>query len=73
VSLYPLKTDQASSTINQSINSLHSYGVDYSVGSMSTHLEGSEEQVWDSLKGMFYKAQEAGEVSMVVTITNAAH
>ena len=72
VSLYPLKTDMASSVINQSIESLHGYGVDYTVGSMSTHVEGSEDQVWDSLKSMFRKAQQNGEISMVVTITNAA-
>lgn len=73
VSVYPLKTAKASSVINQSIDSLHNFGVDYKVGSMSTHVEGSEEQVWESLKGMFRKAQETGEVSMVITITNAAH
>lgn len=73
VSLYPLKTNEASSAITQSIDSLHNYGVEYSVGSMSTHLEGNEKQVWESLQGMFRKAQESGEISMVITITNAAH
>lgn len=72
VSIYPLKTGQSGAVINQSIESLHNYGVDYHVGSMSTHLEGDEEQIWESLKGMFRTARAAGEVSMVVTITNAA-
>jgi uncharacterized protein YqgV (UPF0045/DUF77 family) len=72
VSLYPLKTDQASSVISSSIDALSDRGIEYSVGSISTHLQGSEEQVWSSLQEMFRNAQGSGEVSMVVTITNAA-
>jgi uncharacterized protein YqgV (UPF0045/DUF77 family) len=72
VSLYPLKTDQASNVISSSIDALGEQGVEYSVGSISTHLHGSEEQIWASLQQMFRNAQGSGEVSMVVTITNAA-
>ncbi|MTI95573.1 MAG: hypothetical protein FH749_08805 [Firmicutes bacterium] len=72
VSLYPLKTNQASDVINNSIDALGSQGVQYSVGSMSTHLHGNEEQVWQGLQQMFQNAKKSGEVSMVITITNAA-
>ncbi len=72
VSVYPLKTSDASNVITNSINSLSNEGVEFSVGSISTHLHGNEEQVWNSLKEMFQNAQNSGEVSMVVTITNAA-
>ncbi|RJX27920.1 MAG: hypothetical protein C4554_03360 [Dethiobacter sp.] len=72
VSIYPLKTSDASSIINNSINSLNNQGIEYSVGSISTHLHGSEEQVWKSLKEMFHNAQNSDEISMVITITNAA-
>ena len=72
VSLYPLKTDQASHVINSSIDSLDLHDIEYTVGSVSTHLHGSEEKVWESLQDMFKNAQKSGEVSMVVTITNAA-
>ncbi len=72
VSVYPLKTSDASNVITNSINSLSNVGVEYSVGSISTRLHGNEEQVWNSLKDMFQNAQNSGEVSMVVTITNAA-
>lgn len=72
VSIYPLKTTNASAIVNQSIDSLQGQGIDYTVGSISTHLHGTEEQVWGSLKEMFRKARQDGEVSMVVTITNAA-
>lgn len=72
VSLYPLKTSNASSVINNSLEVLNNKGIEHSVGSMSTHIHGSEEQVWAGLKEMFRNAQQAGEVSMVVTISNAA-
>ncbi|SHJ50305.1 Uncharacterized conserved protein YqgV, UPF0045/DUF77 family [Geosporobacter subterraneus DSM 17957] len=72
VALYPLKTSHASEVINSSIDTLRNQGVQYSVGSMDTHIHGSEEQVWSSLRTLFDTAQRAGEVSMVVTITNAA-
>ena len=72
VSIYPLKSPDNSAMINRSIESLEQQGLDFSVGSISTHLHGSEEQVWTGLQEMFRKAQGQGEVSMVVTITNAA-
>ncbi|MDW7674138.1 MAG: YkoF family thiamine/hydroxymethylpyrimidine-binding protein [Bacillota bacterium] len=72
VSLYPLKTNNASSVINNSIQSLDNQKLEYKVGSISTHLHGNEDQVWQGLQQMFHQAQANGEVSMVVTITNAA-
>ncbi|AOT70960.1 YkoF family thiamine/hydroxymethylpyrimidine-binding protein [Geosporobacter ferrireducens] len=72
VALYPLKTSHASEVINNSIEALRNQGVQFSVGSMDTHIHGSEEQVWNSLRSLFSTAQNSGEVSMVVTITNAA-
>ncbi len=72
VALYPLKTSDASEVINNSINALRDQGVQFSVGSMDTHIHGTEEQVWGSLRSLFQTAQNSGEVSMVVTITNAA-
>lgn len=72
VSIYPLKTGEATQVISSSIDSLNNGYIKYTVGSISTHLHGNEAQVWDSLQQMFRRAQESGEVSMVVTITNAA-
>ncbi|SET67451.1 Uncharacterized conserved protein YqgV, UPF0045/DUF77 family [Natronincola peptidivorans] len=72
VTLYPLKTKDASAVINNSIDTLNQAGVEYNVGSMATHLHGNQEQVWNGLKRLFDEAQRSGEVSMVVTITNAA-
>lgn len=72
VSIYPLKAPDNSSVINSSIESLERQGLEFKVGSISTHLHGSEEQVWTGLQEMFRNAQRSGEVSMVATITNAA-
>jgi uncharacterized protein YqgV (UPF0045/DUF77 family) len=72
VSIYPLKAPDSSTMIQNSLETLERQGLDFSVGSISTHLHGSEEQVWRGLKEMFDQAQRQGEVSMVVTITNAA-
>jgi len=73
VSLYPQKTTNASSIITDAINTLAQQQVNHKVGSLSTHIDGNDEQVWQGLKAMFEKAKSAGEVNMVVTISNAAH
>lgn len=72
ISLYPLKTDNASSVIKNSIRVLDNENVDYKVGSISTHIHGPEDDVWKSLRDMYKHAKDNGEVNMVVTITNAA-
>ncbi|SCY69376.1 YkoF family thiamine/hydroxymethylpyrimidine-binding protein [Alkaliphilus peptidifermentans] len=72
VALYPLKTSNASDVINHSINTLENHRITYNVGSMDTHIQGNDDEVWNSLRTLFDDAKEAGEVSMVVTITNAA-
>ena len=50
VSIYPLKTTQATNVINEAINKLDGQAVDYHVGSISTYLEGEEEEVWSNLR-----------------------
>jgi len=72
VALYPLKTNNATQVINDSISTLQNQRVTYNVGSMDTHIHGNDEEVWNSLKSLFNQAKNSGEVSMVVTITNAA-
>jgi uncharacterized protein YqgV (UPF0045/DUF77 family) len=72
VSIYPLKTDNATKVINDSVNALKGTNVDYKVGSMNTVLNGSKEEVFNSIQTMFTQAEKSGgEVSMVVTIGNA--
>lgn len=73
VAVYPLKSKKASEVINQSIDALGNTNVRYQVDEMKTHLTGTNEEVFRSLESMFDTAQhQGGEVSMVITITNAA-
>lgn len=72
VSLYPQKTTNASKVINDSIRSLAGQGVNYQVGSISTRIHGSEEQIWSGLRSLFDKASSTGEVNMVITLSNSA-
>ncbi|KAB3525837.1 YkoF family thiamine/hydroxymethylpyrimidine-binding protein [Alkaliphilus serpentinus] len=72
VALYPLKTSNATEVINNSINSLQNHRITYNVGSMDTHIQGNDDEVWRSLRTLFDEAKNKGEVSMVITVTNAA-
>ncbi|MDD3839626.1 MAG: YkoF family thiamine/hydroxymethylpyrimidine-binding protein [Clostridia bacterium] len=72
-SLYPLKTNDATSIIDNSIMTLKQSNIEYNVGSISTHIHGDEDEVWKGLKALFDEAQRGGEVNMVVTISNAVH
>ncbi|MFZ5643567.1 MAG: YkoF family thiamine/hydroxymethylpyrimidine-binding protein [Bacillota bacterium] len=72
VSLYPQKTTDASQIISDSIKSINNNGLNIDVGSISTRLQGSEDEVWRGLKTLFDQAGNRSEVNMVVTLTNSA-
>lgn len=73
VSLYPTESVDADHVINQSIERLRELPVEYEVGPVSTELRGRPEDVWASLRRMYEEASiRGGEVSMVITLTNAA-
>lgn len=72
VSLYPQKTNNASQIINDSIRSIEKNNLQVEVGSISTRLQGTEEEVWDGLKTLFAGAKDRSEVNMVVTLSNSA-
>lgn len=73
VSIYPQKTNNASQVITSAIQTLSQENIQYKVGSLSTHIDGNDEQVWNGIKKVFNEAQNSGEVSMVVTISNSEH
>lgn len=73
VSIYPLKTNNATQVIDGAIQTLSQENIKFKVGTLSTHIDGNEEQVWSGIKKVFDEAQKAGEVSMVVTVSNAVH
>ncbi len=72
VALYPQKTTNASQIVNSSLQSLNQQNLHTSVGSISTRLQGSEDEVWAGLKSLFDQAKNQSEVNMVVTISNSA-
>ena len=73
VAVYPLKTNNASGIINNSINALKDKNVNYNVNSMNTMLSGNKEEIFNSLSTMFSEAENiGGEINMVVTISNAS-
>ncbi|MFZ5967418.1 MAG: YkoF family thiamine/hydroxymethylpyrimidine-binding protein [Bacillota bacterium] len=73
VAIYPLKTSHATNVIDNSIRTLKDSTVSYTVNSMNTHLTGTKAEIFGSLEAMFTEAENVGgEVSMVVTITNAS-
>lgn len=73
VAVYPLKTSHATNVVNNSINALQDTNVQYSVNSINTKISGTKSEVFNSLEAMFTEAENSGgEVSMVVTISNAS-
>ncbi|MGI6776602.1 MAG: YkoF family thiamine/hydroxymethylpyrimidine-binding protein [Acetivibrionales bacterium] len=72
VAVYPLKTNNASNVITNSINALHATNVNYNVNSMNTRITGTKEEIFKSLEKMFTEGENSGgEINMVVTISNA--
>jgi len=72
ISLYPMETTNSDQIINQALSSIQHQGVACEVGTMSTFIKGSPEQVWQSIKTLYDTASSgAKELSMVVTISNS--
>ncbi len=72
VSLYPQKITNASQIINNSIDSLRQHDLRTQVGSISSRLQGTDEEVWAGLRSLFDQAGTQSEVNMVVTLSNSA-
>lgn len=71
VSLYPVETIDSDHIIMDSLKSMTEYNLNYDIGSLSTHLSGGREQVWNAIRSLHDKALATGhEVVMVVTISN---
>lgn len=72
VAVYPLKTNDSTKVIKDSIKAINGNDVEYTVNSINTKISGTREEVFKSLENMFTEAEKSGgEVSMVVTIGNA--
>lgn len=72
VSVYPQNTQKANEIITDAIGKLKQQSVQCKVGTVSTHVDGNDEQVWQCVKSAWDSAKSEGEVSMVVTFSNTA-
>ncbi len=70
VSVYPQNTQNANHIITDAIGKLNQQSVQCKVGSVSTHIDGNEDQVWQCVKSAWDSAKNSGQVSMVVTFSN---
>lgn len=71
VSLYPVETTESDDVIMESLQELEGQHLDYDIGSLSTNIQGENEEVWPALRTLYERAQATGhEVVMVVTISN---
>jgi len=70
VSVYPQNTQNANHIITDAISKLNQQSVQCKVGSVSTHVDGNDDQVWQCVKSAWDSAKNAGQVSMVVTFSN---
>jgi uncharacterized protein YqgV (UPF0045/DUF77 family) len=73
VSLYPLRQERLSPSIEEAWKILEEKELDVEKGAMSTLISGEAEKVFDAIKEAFLKSAEKGQVSMVVTFANACH
>jgi uncharacterized protein YqgV (UPF0045/DUF77 family) len=71
VSLYPLRQERLSSSIEEALRGLREHGLEVTPGPMSTLVHGEDDSVFASLRSAFRRAAEGGDVVMVVTISNA--
>jgi uncharacterized protein YqgV (UPF0045/DUF77 family) len=71
VSLYPLRQDNLSPSINAVVQALNKDGVESQTGAMSTLVWGDDEKVFPALMEAFRRAADIGETVMIITVSNA--
>jgi uncharacterized protein YqgV (UPF0045/DUF77 family) len=71
VSLYPLRQERLSPSIEETWRILEEKRLDVEKGTMSTLISGEADKVFDAIKEAFLKSAEKGQVSMVVAFSNA--
>lgn len=71
VSLFPMDSVKSDEIIKKSVRALDGLGLQYSVGPVSTHIDGDPDKVWEGLRAMYEQAQSLGkEMAMVINMTN---
>ncbi|MEJ6949740.1 YkoF family thiamine/hydroxymethylpyrimidine-binding protein [Natronospora cellulosivora (SeqCode)] len=70
VAIYPENNDHGDEVIYSTIQSIKSQGVSINVDHMSSRISGEDDEVWSALRSMSQEADDNGEFSMVITISN---
>lgn len=70
VSLYPMGTGDASTNIDGFIDTLTERGLTVRVGSMSSHIEGKSDVVFDALRDAFGDIAQKTPVVLSITVSN---
>ena len=71
VSVYPLRTEELSGSIDAFCRSLTDDGLELVFGPMSTRVSGESEEVFDAIKRAFDKIARHYEVVLNVKLSNA--
>lgn len=71
VSVYPLGQGDLGQAIGNALEAFEAPGIDCTMGSMSTLLEGGEAEVFAALRDGFRAASSHGGTVMVITVSNA--
>ena len=71
VSLYPLRQTSIGPPIREAVRVFREHGLGMRMGEMSTLVWGEEQAVFAALQEAFHRAEEPGDVVMVVTLSNA--
>jgi uncharacterized protein YqgV (UPF0045/DUF77 family) len=71
VSVYPLRQDHLSPSIEAVRGTLEARGLHAEVGAMNTTLTGEPDLIFAALGEAFRKAASMGDVVMTVTVSNA--
>ncbi len=71
LSVYPLRQPRLSPAIDEAVQICRARGLKVRMGPMSTWVSGDDDNVFAALREAFRSAASAGEVVMVVTLSNA--
>ena len=71
VSLYPLRQETLSPTIDEALQTFREHGLQVELGVMSSLISGDDIAIFSALQDAFRLAAGQGHVVMVVTLSNA--
>lgn len=69
--LCPLRIENLGPVLREALEELDALDIHYTVGRMSTSLEGEEEKVFTALARAFHRVAREREVILTATVSNA--